>query len=79
MTRRRAIDAAIDTVSTAINITEDRALAPDIVWRRHWHLSCGQLIDAVIDDSQLLRLAHHLEQGCSLEQALSSVLDPLPA
>jgi hypothetical protein len=74
MMRRRAIDAAIGTVSGFINITEDRAF--DHVWRRCWHLSCGQLIDAAIDDSQLLQLAHHLEQGCSLELSLSHVLNP---
>ena len=77
MMRRRAIDAAIDTVSTAINITEDRGHGH--VWRRSWHLSCGQLVDLVIDDSQLLQLAHHLEQGCSLELSLARVLDPIPA
>jgi hypothetical protein len=76
MMRRRAIDAALDTVSTEVNITETRAY--DNVWRRHWYLSCGQLVDAVIDDSQLLRLAHHLEQGYSLELSLARVLDPIP-
>ena len=75
MMRRRAIDTAIGTVSGFINITEDRGF--DTVWRRRWYLSCGQLIDAVIDDSQLLQLAHHLEQGAGLEVSLTRVLDPL--
>jgi hypothetical protein len=89
MMRRRAIEAALDTVSTEVNITEDQSITPGVMWRRYgrlscgqpdrerrWHLSCGQLVDLVIDDSQLLQLAHHLEQGCSLELSLAHVLDP---
>jgi hypothetical protein len=75
MTRRRAIDAARDVVASQVGVIEDHRYGPP--WGRSWILSCGQLVDAVIDDSQLLRLAHHLEQGCSLELSLARVLDPV--
>jgi hypothetical protein len=69
MMRRRAINAALDTVSTAVCVTEDFNQATH---RRCWHLSCGQMVDLSLNDDQLLVVANCLQQGHSLEAALRS-------
>jgi hypothetical protein len=72
--RRRAINAALDTISTAVNVTEN---FDQVARRRCWHLSCGQMVDLSLNDDQLLVAANCLQQGHSLEVALQSFA-PVP-
>ena len=76
MTRRRAIEASVHLVSKHVEIYED--ISWEIARARHrcWYLTCGQLIDAVITDDQLLALSHHLERGCAFEAAMTYCLNP---
>ena len=75
MTRRRAIESSVHLVSKHVKIYEDASWELGNPRRRCWYLSCGQLIDAVITDDQLLALSHHLERGCTFEAAMTSCLD----
>lgn len=72
--RRRAINAAFDTISTAVNVTEG---FDQVTRRRCWHLSCGQMVDLSLNDDQLLVAANCFQQGHFLEVALQSFA-PVP-
>lgn len=64
---RTAKDLA--AVRQRISITEDA-----IPGGRVWHLSCGQMIDLVVNDNELACIAHGLSIGLDIEAACQRTL-----
>jgi len=54
-----------------VGVTEDKDLARHC---RTWHLSCGQMIDLVVNDNELACIAHGLSIGLDIEAACQRTL-----